>query len=99
MLVAFILSMPSNNSWDGRWSGDDKLFAVVKSFQGRGEIEKARSILEKRDFRYSFGDGWVARIEVKEVNGAEAKTIRRKSQGFCGYDWMVNSIIREGCIR
>lgn len=32
------------------------------------------------------------------VTGEQARTIRKKSEGFCGYDWMVDSILNDGAI-
>lgn len=29
------------------------------------------------------------------VTAAEARKIERKTAGFCGYDWMIDSIIRD----
>jgi hypothetical protein len=29
---------------------------------------------------------------------SEARKLERISAGFCGYDWMINSIIRRGYI-
>ena len=64
----------------------------VVSFQGK-RTEKAKAILAKGYFSYNFGDGWRAAIEVTKVEAKEASKLRRQSAGFCGYDWMVESII------
>ncbi len=93
--VSFTLSMPGVNSWNGKWSGDEKLYAVVKTFR---EVP-AREILDKRRFSYSFGDGWIAAVTVAEVDKAAARRIKKLSAGFCGYDWMIDSIIRHGSIK
>jgi hypothetical protein len=29
---------------------------------------------------------------VRAVDAKEARQIRKKSEGFCGYDWMIDSI-------
>ena len=47
-------------------------------------------------FTYNFGDGWVARVSVRGVTPAEKRKIERNTKGFCGYDWMIDSIIRDG---
>ena len=93
MLLSFTLSMPGNNSWDGRWSGDSVLLARVVNF-GRGKKATARAeeILKEGYFHHNFGDGWRACVTVKEVDAAEARKIRRRSKGFSGYDWMIESI-------
>ncbi len=96
MILSFELSMPSNNSWNGKWSGEGNLYAIVKNFGSSKTGEsRGQEILNEGYFQYSFGDGWRARITVKKVSPKEAVKIGRKSKGFCGYDWMVNSIIND----
>lgn len=84
-LICFTLSMPSNNSWNNRWSGEDNFYAIVKRFP-KG---KADRVAEEGYYTHNFGDGWVARISAKEVTVTEARSIRKKSKGFCGYEWIV----------
>jgi len=92
--------MPSNNAWNGKWTGEGRLYAIVR---GMGRTKKFKesmqAILDKWYFTYSFGDGWVAGITVTEVSEAEARKIQKKSEGFYGYEWMVDSIITHGEIR
>ena len=96
MLLSFELSMPGVSSWNGKWSGADNLYARVVNFgkTKTGEA-KAKEILGKGYFRYAFGDGWAAGITVKEVDAKTAAKIRRKSKGFYGYDWMIESIQKD----
>ena len=96
MLVAFTLSMPGANSWNGRWSGESRLYCVVRSFRGAKEEAVARERLAKGYYSYSWDDGWRAGIAVKEVDRKEAASLRRKSCGFNGYDWMIDTIIKYG---
>jgi len=96
MILSFTLSMPNVNSWNGRWSGEDRLFVVCRSFRGRKEIANAEKIAEKGYYHYSWGDGWAAGIRVQEVTSSGAQKLRRKSAGFSGYDWMIDSIIKHG---
>ena len=49
-------------------------------------------------FFYRWDDGWTACVTTTRVSCAEAKKLDRKSKGFCGYDWMIASIIRHGAI-
>lgn len=84
--------MPGNNSWNGKWSGDGKCFVIVKSFR------KMPAELKIGYHTYDFGDGWSAAISVREVDKGTAAMLRKKSQGFCGYDWMVSSLISYGKI-
>lgn len=100
MLISFTLSMPSNNSWNGKWSGENNLYCIIKSFSNSKKgIEKVKLILEKGYFSYNFGDGWIAGISVKEVDSKTARILRKKSKGFCGYEWMYQNIIENGCIK
>ena|ERR1039458_4710340 len=98
MKLIFKLSMPNNNSWNGKWSGEGNLYAVIRSFgTSKKTAERLRPIIEKGYFYYNFGDGWGAGVDVYEcVSAAEARSIRKRSRGFCGYDWMVNSILEHG---
>ena len=94
MLLCFTLSMPSNNAWNGKWTGEKNLYSrIVNIGNTKKRLEKGKRILEEGYFSYNFGDGWVARIDVKEVKAIEAAKIRKISCGFCGYDWMIESIL------
>ena len=93
MILCFELSMPNVGSWNGKWSGEDRFYARVVNF-GRSKTanEKAKAILNRGYYHYNFGDGWSAGIRVSQVDAKEAAQIRKKSAGFCGYDWMIQSI-------
>jgi len=97
MLIQFTLSMPSNNAWNGRWSGEDNLYAVVRSTRAVESVGKR--VIETGYWTHNFGDGWMAGVSAKEIDAGEARKVRKKSRGFCGYDWMVNSIMMFGEIR
>lgn len=100
MILCFELSMPRVNTWNGRWTGEKNYYAKVRNMgRSKKADEKSQAILEKRSFRYDFGDGWVACITVTRVTQREAAKARRKSCGFYGYDWMVESIINHGLIK
>lgn len=98
MTLIFTLSMTNVASWNGKWSGRDKLYCIVKPCTTKKAIAKARTILEQRSFYYNFGDGWGASISVHEATSVDARNARKSSQGFCGYDWMVSSILEHGKI-
>ncbi len=99
MLIAFELSMPSNNSWNGKWSGEDDCYIRVLN---AGHSKKARAkwqpIIDQGYFTYNFGDGWMAAVSVREVDRMEARKLLKISAGFCGYDWMIESIRFDGDI-
>lgn len=91
MKLLFTLSMPNNNSWNGRWSGASKNYCATRSFRGNKPEEKARALVGSH--YYNFGDGWGASIAVVEIAGRTPK-----SDGFCGYEWMIDSLIAHGKI-
>ena len=97
-ILCFKLSMPGNNAWNGKWSGDGKLFAILKRFTTKKGYAMADAVLVGGHYNYSFGDGWRARIDVTEIDAKAATEMRKKSCGFCGYDWMVDSILTAGVI-
>lgn len=86
--LIFQLSMPSNNAWNGKWSGEGNTYTVAKS------VTDAKFADLKPRYTYSFGDGWVAAVSIREAKPREKATNR-----FCGYEWMVDSIIRHNEIR
>ena len=96
MILAFTLSMPNCASWNGKWSGDGQKYVIVKSFRGKKAIENAEKIRDTGYYHYSWSDGWGAGISVKEIDSRDATKLRRESQGFCGYDWMVETICKYG---
>ena len=97
MLIAFELSMPRNNSWNGKWSGAERRYVKVFNVGTTAKAKAKYSALCRR-FSYDFGDGWCAAVDVREVDAAEARKLRSVSAGFCGYDWMIESIRYEGDI-
>jgi hypothetical protein len=96
MILAFNLSMPNCASWNGKWSGEDRKYVIVKTFRSKEAIEKARLILDKGYYYYGWSDGWGAGIKVKEVDSRQAAKLRKESDGFNGYDWMVKTICDYG---
>jgi len=102
MLLAFELTMPNVGSWNGQWTGSQKLYVKVFNYSQRygtskASKEKLDSIKDK-NFYYNFGDGWCANVSVKQVDANKAAKLRAKSSGFCGYEWMIDSILQYGKI-
>ena len=98
--LIFELSIPGRASWNGRWSGEETVYAIVKPIgRSRSARAKADELLSKRYFSHSWSDGWRASITVTETDGCGARKMRKRSKGFCGYDWMVTEIILYGDIR
>jgi len=99
MILSFTLTMPIVKTWNGKWTGSDSLYVVCRPIRfTKNDADKYASIIGK-SFYYRFSDGWVACVSVEEVNSSTARRLRRNSKGFCGYEWMVNSIINNGSIK
>ena len=90
-VVIFKLSMPRRASWNGEWSGEGKNYTITRQLP----LSKAE-ILDGNSFGYHFGDGWTADVSCRIKQPGERL---KKSYGFCGYDWMVSSIITFGYIK
>lgn len=100
MILKFELSMPNVGSWNGKWTGEDRFYARTYNYTQRfGTSKKAKdrleSILTTGNYWYNFGDGWSANVSVEKIDGRQAKGINKKSKGFMGYDWMIDSILWE----
>ncbi len=92
-MVVFELSMPGKGSWNGKWSQEEKLFVRT-----RKEREVPKEYWDK-SFYHRWDDGWEACVTLTRMSAAEARKLEKKSNGFCGYDWMIESIIRFGEIK
>ena len=90
-MIVFELSMTRNNSWNGRWSGDGDTHIIAKPDKYVPEDRIGKN------YFYDFGDGWCACVDVVKMSGNSSKyrNMVKNNRGFCGYDWMVDSIIRN----
>ena len=91
-MIVFELTMPHCGSWNGKWSQADRLHIRIK------DERKVPKEHWGKDFFYRWDDGWEACVSVTRMNANEARKLERKSDGFCGYDWMIKSICEKGCI-
>lgn len=91
-MYLFELSMPSVNTWNGRWTGEDSYYAIALPDARSGKAESGKQ------YGYNFGDGWYAKVSCRHVTAAQGARARRRSRGFCGYDWMVEEIVKHGRI-
>ena len=91
MLMAFELRMPRAASWNGRWTGESRKHVRVLNVSKKRDVKPGR-------YGYDFGDGWRASVTVTPVDAQTARKLRRQSDGFCGYDWMINEILWHGRI-
>jgi RNase P/RNase MRP subunit POP5 len=94
-IFAFQLSMPNVGSWNGKWSGERDLYVKFRKLKNK-ELEQSK--IEEGSYYYNFGDGWGANVNVRVVDGRERDRLARRSKGFAGYDWMIDSIIKHGKI-
>lgn len=94
MILAFELDMPCAPSWNGRWSGEGRPHVkIVNRGRSQQTASKDAELLATGSYTYRWSDGWTARVTVRQVDAKEAAQLRRKSAGFCGYDWMVASLL------
>ncbi|MFA6973977.1 MAG: hypothetical protein WC238_04560 [Parcubacteria group bacterium] len=100
--VSFELTMPNVGSWNGKWTGASKKYFLIKSFTEAFFTKTIAPLLDgktSRSWHYSWGDGWGANVELQIVDSKEGKRRSKVSAGFCGYEWMVENIIRTGKIK
>ena len=97
MIFCFELSMPNRGSWNGRWSQENDIHVIIKTDRQIGK--KACEELDGKYFYYRWDDGWTACVSCRIIDRGEAAKLRKRNRGFCGYDWMVRSIIAFGEIR
>ena len=90
--VIFRLSMPGRGSWNGRWSGEDRNYIIVRDF-GAKTLALLLEGATTQTWTHAWSDGWCATITGRVMERGERAP---KSDGFCGYDWMVDNIIRYG---
>lgn len=95
--LVFELTMPGRGSWNNKWSGErDKHYNICKVPYS---LYKERySDFDGKDWWYNWGDGWVASISCETVDSQHINGYRKANAGFCGYDWMVQSIMKDGTI-
>jgi hypothetical protein len=97
MILAFKLTMPGSPSWNGKWSGEGRLYARTRTVtKKKGEEVLGGS--DKKFFGYRWSDGWFASVEVEQVNSNEKRKLTKDSVGFASYDWMIDSILTHGKI-
>jgi len=86
MLLKFQLTMPNNNSWNGKDSGGSGKYLIFRKV----DKEQSSKLLGTNHY-YNFEDGWGSNIEITNDK-------KCKSDGFRGYDWMVDEILKFGRI-
>jgi hypothetical protein len=86
--------MPGKASWNGRWSGEDKNYLAYRRLRVP-TLERLGLELGAtgKAWHHQWNDGWCARIHARILAENERP---RKSDGFCGYEWMVDNILVYG---
>ncbi len=99
-IVEFKLSMPGRSSWNGGWSGEGKNYAVVRDLSAQDlarlfDLAPEGTDLTKcrRVWTHGWSDGWIAEVTARVVPSGEDLA---QSDGFHGYDWMIENILRTG---
>ena len=92
-LVSFRLTMPNVGSWNGQWTGAYKMYYIIRKCITDKFLNEGQT---SHTFHYSWDDGWGANVSAEIVDAKEAAKRRKISAGFCGYDWMVDSLIDCG---
>lgn len=94
--VVFILTMPGVGSWNRKWTGADKLYCRTRSYPFNKKTILTESVLGRvlayENRSYDFCDGWIANVRIMVCTAQEKKNYDKKSQGFCGYEWMIDEI-------
>ena len=102
MKVSFKLGMPNVGSWNGKWSGANREYYLIKTLPKQSEeAKRVLSLLGEKKrvgFYYNFGDGWGASVSMEVVDAREAKRRQKVSAGFNTYHWMVDEILEHGKI-
>lgn len=91
MILMYSLTMSNRESWNGKWSGEEEGHYIFKTVRAKCDIKRAEE-LNGKTFWHNFGDGWTACIDCRIIDSKQKQYYAKKNGGFCGYDWMCNSI-------
>lgn len=87
MNLRFEITMPNNNSWNHIDTGNKG-----GHFAFRNVDKTTADKLDGKSFYYNFGDGWGANVLV-------TKNRKCHTNGFRGYEWMIDEILKYGEIK
>lgn len=91
--VVFSLSMPHCGSWNGHWSGENRKHLIFQRMS-----DKLAAAFDGMSWDYRWDDGWCAVVDARIVSREERRKLSKQNAGFCGYEWMVESILAFGRI-
>lgn len=89
--VEFKLSMPNCASWNGEWSGKGKNYSRVRKLNKKTLKFLGLDVRDTMNWYHGWSDGWGACVSARVLEVGERV---EKSDGFAGYDWMINNILR-----
>jgi hypothetical protein len=93
--------MPNVASWNGKWTGATKKYYVIRTYRGKEENGRITDLVNGKEFAnfyYRWEDGWGANVRMEIVGPSDARKRKKESAGFCGYEWMIDSILKHGKI-
>ena len=82
--------MLRNNARNGRWDGSGKNYLKGISFED--DDEGLKKFNAGKHF-FDFEDGWEACVTVIRATADKKRKANEITEGFAGYDWMIDSII------
>jgi hypothetical protein len=80
------LTMPNVGSWNGKFTGANTKYTI-------NVPHRTVSNDVVGNYYYNFGDGCGANVEIRQAEYRE-----KVSNKFMGYEWMVESILKNGKI-
>ena len=96
--LLFTLTIPKPPSWNGKWSLAHEKHTRARTFLDNEYYQLPLNIIGTHYYRWN--DGWTAQIDVTVTNSDRKKERHLKnSAGFCGYDWMIDSLLKCGEIK
>lgn len=96
--LLFELTMPNPPTWNGHWKGENDKHTKAIAVDDK-DFAKLPDIINQ-NFYYRWNDGWTALIKVSVTyDYLEKEKFVRGSKGFCGYDWMIKTLMKYGEIR
>ena len=98
MILSFQLTMPNVGSWNGQWTGSGNPYLRFRKLPKKEAIEFMDG-KEQHNYHYSWNDGWGANVEVKIISSKEKRKLQKITKGFSGYEWMIDSILKNGEIK
>ncbi|MHB8281271.1 MAG: hypothetical protein ACYDDE_00535 [bacterium] len=86
-----------NNS--GKWSGYSKKHGKIIKLS-ESDFKKFKNTVQNKYFwSHRFSDGWLISFSLNIIDSYKANKIKKTLDGVCGYENIVNEIIKTGEIK